>query len=87
MFREGEKHGSGSLLTPEGDTLEGEWLKSRPQEGNVSVSFWVHLYWLILGEDAVCLVPVRRVLRASCVFSTKTLQETSGRHFSRARAS
>lgn len=35
MFREGEKHGSGSLLTAEGDTLEGEWVKSRPQEGDV----------------------------------------------------
>lgn len=38
MFREGEKHGPGSLLTAEGDTLEGEWSKSRPQEGDVSLT-------------------------------------------------
>ena len=36
MFRDGEKHGSGYLRTPEGDTLEGEWVKSTPQEGAVS---------------------------------------------------
>lgn len=36
MFRDGEKHGPGCLLTPDGDTLEGEWLKSKPQEGDVS---------------------------------------------------
>ncbi|CAM9898355.1 unnamed protein product [Sphacelaria rigidula] len=34
MFRDGEKHGSGSLLTATGDTLEGEWVRSRPKEGN-----------------------------------------------------
>lgn len=35
MFRDGEKHGSGCLRTVDGDTLEGEWIKSKPQEGDV----------------------------------------------------
>lgn len=38
MFREGEKHGAGALLTAEGDTLEGEWVQSRAEEGNVSTN-------------------------------------------------
>ena len=39
MFRDGEKHGSGCLRTVNGDTLEGEWIKSKPQEGDVSFLF------------------------------------------------
>ncbi|CAM9662225.1 unnamed protein product [Laminaria digitata] len=39
MFRDGEKHGSGCLRTPEGDTLEGEWIKSKPQEGDWRIRF------------------------------------------------
>lgn len=56
MFREGEKHGAGSLLTAEGDTLEGEWVRSRAEEGDVSTDSTL----MITIVDRVYMVPLTR---------------------------